>query len=181
MNRIRPSTRIRFESRHLKGLVNRACASQRKLSLWRQRIQKYTDTSIHTYPHTQRIWKLPLWRAYTEISGYTERIRRTCVDTRFIRIKKFAHTKICRGPIGDFCQNFSWQIFFFTRHGDQNGRSLENCWPLGDQIHIHAWAYNILYVRWPPLFKGGSLSTVDLMHKWQPLDYSLSWYYYHSN
>ena len=32
-NRIRPSTRIRFVSGHLKGLVNRACALQRKLSL----------------------------------------------------------------------------------------------------------------------------------------------------
>ena len=32
-NRIRPSTRIRFVSGHLKGLVNRACVLQRKLSL----------------------------------------------------------------------------------------------------------------------------------------------------
>ena len=80
-NRIRPSTRIRFVSGHLKGLVNRACAL-------RQRIQKYTDTSVHTYPDTQRIQKFPLWRAYTEISGYTERIRRTRVDARCIRIKK---------------------------------------------------------------------------------------------
>ena len=86
-NRIRPSTRIRFVSGHLKGLVNRACAL-------RQRIQKYTDTSVHTYPDTQRIQKFPLWRAYTEISGYTERIRRTRVDARCIRIKKFADTKI---------------------------------------------------------------------------------------
>ena len=86
-NRIRPSTRIRFVSGHLKGLVNRACAL-------RQRIQKYTDTSVHTYPDTQRIQKFPLWRAYTEISGYTERIRRTRVDARCIRIKKVADTKI---------------------------------------------------------------------------------------
>ena len=86
-NRIRPSTRIRFVSGHLKGLVNRACAL-------RQRIQKYTDTSVHTYPDTQRIQKFPLWRAYTEISGYTERIRRTRVDARCIRIKKIADTKI---------------------------------------------------------------------------------------
>ena len=64
------------------------------LILWRQRIQKYTDTSVHTYPDTQRIQKFPLWRAYTEISGYTERIRRTRVDARCIRIKKFADTKI---------------------------------------------------------------------------------------
>ena len=84
-NRIRPSTRIRFVSVHLKGLVNRACALQRKLSLWRQRIQNYTDTSVHTYPDTQRIQKFPLWRAYAEKSGYTERIRRTRVDARCIR------------------------------------------------------------------------------------------------
>ena len=50
--------------------------------------------SVHTYPDTQRIQKFPLWRAYTEISGYTERIRRTRVDARCIRIKKFADTKI---------------------------------------------------------------------------------------
>ena len=93
-NRIRPSTRIRFVSGHLKGLVNRACALRLVLILWRQRIQKYTDTSVHTYPDTQRIQKFPLWRAYTEISGYTERIRRTRVDARCIRTKKFADTKI---------------------------------------------------------------------------------------
>ena len=93
-NRIRPSTRIRFVSGHLKGLVNRACAKRLVLILWRQRIQKYTDTSVHTYPDTQRIQKFPLWRAYTEISGYTERIRRTRVDARCIRRKKFADTKI---------------------------------------------------------------------------------------
>ena len=52
------------------------------------------DTSVHTYPDTQRIQKFPLWRAYTEISGYTKRIRRTRVDARCIRIKKFADTKI---------------------------------------------------------------------------------------
>ena len=34
------------------------------------------------------------YTAYTEISGYTERIRRTRVDARCIRIKKFADTKI---------------------------------------------------------------------------------------
>ena len=93
-NRIRPSTRIRFVSGHLKGLVNRACALRLVLILWRQRIQKYTDTSVHRYPDTQRIQKFPLWRAYTEISGYTERIRRTRVDARCIHIKKFADTKI---------------------------------------------------------------------------------------
>ena len=101
-NRIRPSTRIRFVSGHLKGLVNRACCHFGKsrvekdlvLILWRQRIQKYADTSVHTYPDTQRIQKFPLWRAYTEISGCTERIRRTRVDARCIRIKKFANTKI---------------------------------------------------------------------------------------
>ena len=93
-NRIRPSTRIRFVSGHLKGLVNRACALRLVLILWRQRIQKYTDTSVHTYPDTQRIQKFPLWRAYTEISGYIERIRRTRVDARCIRIKRFADTKI---------------------------------------------------------------------------------------
>ena len=84
--------RIRTSQRHLKGLVNRACAFRLVLILWRQRIQKYTDTSVHTYPDTQRIQKFPLWRAYTEISGYTERIRRTRVDARCIRIKKFADT-----------------------------------------------------------------------------------------
>ena len=93
-NRIRPSTRIRFVSGHLKGLVNRACGKRLVLILWRQRIQKYTDTSMHTYPDTQRIQKFPLWRAYTEISWYSERIRRTRVDARCIRIKKFADTKI---------------------------------------------------------------------------------------
>ena len=45
-------------------------------------------TTVHTYPDTQRIQKFPLWRAYTEILGYTERIRRTRVDAMCIRIKK---------------------------------------------------------------------------------------------
>ena len=97
-NRIRPSTRIRFVSGHLKGLVNRAWKISRGkrlvLILWRQRIKKSTDTSVHTYPDTERVQKFPLWRAYTEISGYTKRIRRTRVDARCIRMKKFADTKI---------------------------------------------------------------------------------------
>ena len=38
---------------------------------------KIYNTSVHTYPDTQRIQKFSLWRAYTEISGYIERIRRT--------------------------------------------------------------------------------------------------------
>ena len=90
-NRIRPSTHIRFVSGHLKGLVNRACALRLVLILWRQRIQKYTNTSVHTYPDTQRTQKFPLWRAYTEISGYTERIRRTRVDAIWV----YPHKKIC--------------------------------------------------------------------------------------
>ena len=83
--RIRTSQRIGQQSSRGKRLV---------LILWRQRIQKYTDTSVHTYPDTQRIQKFPLWRAYTEISGYTERMRRTREDARCIRIKKFADAKI---------------------------------------------------------------------------------------
>ena len=54
----------------------------------------YKNICVHTYPDTQCIQKFPLWRAYTEISGYTERIRRTRVDARCIRIKIFADTKI---------------------------------------------------------------------------------------
>ena len=110
-NRIRPSTRIRFVSGHLKGLVNRACAL-------RQRIQKYTDTSIHTYPDTQRLQKFPLWRAYTKISRYTERIRRTRVDARCTRIKKFADTKISgyvwTGPKTKFERNSSLEYYHMT-------------------------------------------------------------------
>ena len=53
-----------------------------------------------------RIQKFPLWAAYTEISGYTERIRRTRVDARCIRIKKFADTQISgylwTGPLDGF-------------------------------------------------------------------------------
>ena len=82
--RIRTSQRISQQSMRI----------TEKAVLWRQRIQKYTDTSVHTYPDTQRIQKFPLWREYTEISGYTERIRRTRVDARCIRIKIFADTKI---------------------------------------------------------------------------------------
>ena len=82
--RIRTSQRISQQSSRGKRLA---------LILWRLCIQKYTDTSVHTYPDTQRIQKFPLWRAYTEISGYTKRIRPTRVDTRCIRIKKLADTK----------------------------------------------------------------------------------------
>ena len=32
---------------------------------------------------------------------------------------------LVHGQIGDFRYKFSRQFFFFTRHGDQNGRSLE--------------------------------------------------------
>ena len=135
-NRIRPSTRIRFVPGHLKGLVNRAWKISRGkrlvLILWRQRIQKYTDTSVHTYPDTQRIQKFPLWRAYTEISGYTERIRRTRVDARCIRIKKFANTKISgyvwTGPLNLYSiYNFNDQRRFVnTIVGKGRGRGLFN-------------------------------------------------------
>ena len=54
---------------------------------------KITYRSFRTYLDTQRIQKFPLRRAYTEISGYTERIRRTCEDARCIRIKKFVIQK----------------------------------------------------------------------------------------
>ena len=82
--RIWTSQRISQQSLRGKRLV---------LILCRQRIQKYTDTSVHTYPDTQRIQKFPLWRAYTEISGYTQRIRWTRVDARCIRIKKICGYK----------------------------------------------------------------------------------------
>ena len=48
--RIRTSQRISQQSSRGKRLV---------LILWRQRIQKYTDTSVHKYPDTQRIQKSP--------------------------------------------------------------------------------------------------------------------------
>ena len=88
----------------------------------------YTEIYGYERPHvsdTQRIRKFPLWRAYIEISRYTERIRRTRVDARCIRIKNLRIQKspdTCgrglsffynlSGPIGDFCQNFTRQIFF---------------------------------------------------------------------
>ena len=123
-NRIRRSTRIRFVSGHLKGLVNRAWKISRGkrlvLILWRLRIQKSTDTSIHTYPDTQRIQKFPFWRAYTEISGYTEHIRWTRVDARCICIKKFADTKspdTCgRGLNSPAAFSFVVQIWAFVNH-----------------------------------------------------------------
>ena len=92
--RIRTSRRISQQSMRITKKAEPAIILRLVLILWRQRIQKYTDTSVHTYPDTQRIQKFPLWRAYTEISGYTERIRRTRVDARCIRIKKFVDTKI---------------------------------------------------------------------------------------
>jgi len=95
-NRIRPSTRIRTSQRisqQSMRITKKAEPARLVLILRRQRIQKYTDTSVHTYPDTQRIQKFPLWRAYTEISGYTERIRRTRVDARCIHIKKIGGYK----------------------------------------------------------------------------------------
>ena len=85
--RIRTSQRISQQSMRITKKAEPAIILRLVLLLWRQRIQKYTDTGVHTYPDTQRIQKFPLWRAYTEISGYTERLRRTRVDARCIRIK----------------------------------------------------------------------------------------------
>ena len=73
---------------------------------------KTINTSVHTYPDTQRIQKFPLRRAYTEISGYTERIRRTRVDARCIRIKKLADTKIS-GYVWTGPQSL-WRLFLHT-------------------------------------------------------------------
>ena len=137
-NRIRPSTRIRFVSGHLKGLVNRACEKRLVLILWRRRTQKCTDTSVHTYPDTQRIQKFPLWRAYTEVSGYTERIRRTRVDARCIRIKKFADTKIsgyvCTGPKTKRKQNLIPQSLLYQKriylYSSSSGEARTYFWQL---------------------------------------------------
>ena len=82
--RVWTSQRISQQSSRGKRLI---------LILWHQRIQKYTDTSVHTYPDTQRIQKFLLWWANTEISGYTERIRWTHVDAMCIRIKKICGYK----------------------------------------------------------------------------------------
>ena len=64
------------------------------LILWRQRIQKYTDTSVHTYPDTRRVQKFPLWRAYTP-SVYGGH-----VWTQGLSEKKFADTKISADTCG---------------------------------------------------------------------------------
>ena len=136
-NRIRPSTRIRFVSGHLKGLVNRACAL-------RQRIQKYTDTSVHTYPDTQRIQKFPLWRAYTEISGYTERIRRTRVDARCIRTKKFADTKIS-GYVWTGPQPLMSFWFYFN---DQNNSSARASRFLVHFFDVHCTITTWSFLTW---------------------------------
>ena len=67
-NRIRPSTRIRFVFGHLKGLVNRACALQRKLycdvSVYKNiRIRASTRIRIHSvyrnFHSGERIQKSP--------------------------------------------------------------------------------------------------------------------------
>ena len=61
-NRIRPSTRIRFVSGHLKGLVNRACALQRKLTGSDTVTSAYTKIYGYERPHVSG------YTAYTEIS-----------------------------------------------------------------------------------------------------------------
>ena len=54
---------------------------------------KVSGYSVHTSPETLRTRKFPLWRAYTEISGYTHRIQWTRVDASRIRIKKSSDTR----------------------------------------------------------------------------------------
>ena len=77
----------------------------------------YTKIYGYERPHVSgytAIQKFPLWRAYTEISGYTERIRRTRVDARCIRIEKLADTKISgyvwTGPKHTFITIFDKRI-----------------------------------------------------------------------
>ena len=115
--RIQTSQRISQQSMHITKKTEPVTSAYTKIYGYKHpHVSAYTAyTEIATLESLYRnLW---IHRAYTYI----------CVDTRFIRIKKLGDTKICRGPIGDFCQNFSWQIFFFTRHGDQNGCSLERC------------------------------------------------------
>ena len=98
-NRIRPSTRIRFVSGHLKGLVNRARAEKRLvLILWRQRLQKHTDTSVHTYPDTERIQKSPtcgrLVYPHKKICGY-KNLRIRMDGALALMNKYFSHILRC--------------------------------------------------------------------------------------
>ena len=91
---------------------------------WRQfcdRIRKYPDSTVHTYPKCYRIQKFPLWRADSKVSGFAcefavsemlsdskistlesgfksfricLRIRRMRVDDSRIRKEKVADSKI---------------------------------------------------------------------------------------
>ena len=91
--RIRPSTHIRFVPGHLKGLVKRARAEKDwfwycDVSLYKNiQIRAFIRIRIHSVSRNfnsgERIQKSP-----------DTRIRRTRVDARCIRIKKFADTKI---------------------------------------------------------------------------------------
>ena len=63
-------------------------------NLARKKTGSDTVTSAYTKIYGYERPHVSGYTAYTEISGYTERIRRTRVDARCIRIKKFADTKI---------------------------------------------------------------------------------------
>ena len=100
-----------------KGELIKSILTSKKDWFWYCDVSVYKNIRIRAstrIPDTQRIQKFPLWRAYTEISGYTEHIRRTRVDARCIRIKKFADTKISGYVWTGPQRTFWWQSGHFT-------------------------------------------------------------------
>ena len=87
--KISASTRSVYESYTTVHTYPIRIRTSQRISQQSMRITSaYTKIYGYERPHVSG------YTAYTEISGYTERIRRTRVNARCIRIKKFVDTKI---------------------------------------------------------------------------------------
>ena len=99
-----------------KGELIKSILTSKKDWFWYCDVSVYKNIRIRAstrIPDTQRIQKFPLWRAYTEISGYTERIRRTRVDARCIRIKKICGYKNLRIRVDGASENLLMTVRSF--------------------------------------------------------------------
>ena len=87
---------------------------------------------VHEGQRRRKVPTLLCYSKFTHSCGVSERRgvkRERQVMPPLVLLIKFlkqVSLLIYWSPIGDFCQNFGHQMFC-TRHGDQNGRSLERC------------------------------------------------------
>ena len=127
-NRIRPSTRIRFVSGHLKGLVNRACALQRKL---------YCDVSVYKNIRIRASIRIRIDSVYRNLRMHRAYTADTC-----------GRLSCAVSGFGQFLKSDSREKRVFSYRGFAArvfGRKPTTCWPAADEAPRRTQEKNLWY------------------------------------